>query len=153
MRFMTARMVVLSALGFVGCSNSSTNPPSRIDITGQWTLNLTYRNSQRGVSCSSQGVMVGFTQTDSSFIGTVVSGIEVCSRQQDTSTTTTNLVGRTWTNGQISGVSLTSRVGSCAVNANVSGNPANAMTGIITCSQAVFGGLADLTGTWSGTKE
>ena len=77
-RFITAATVFLSVLCFVRCS-SDANAPSRIDITGQWALNLSYSNSQHGVSCSAQSVLVAFAQTDSAFTGTVVSGSEICS--------------------------------------------------------------------------
>lgn len=141
--------VVLICVAAGACSgDGSTAPDPPPDIAGAWQISVTVHNNALAMTCQAAGP-VSITQNGATFTGEVKGSTGSCDLPADTTATT---VDGDITDGQITGRTVTYTNSGCRYSGTISGTPANAISGDVSCTVNQGGQAYPFNGTWNASR-
>ena len=147
MRFMRRRALAVAAIGAsvgaLACGDA-TGTGRVPTVHGNWQLATLISNEELGVICEADGA-VAISQSGRNFTGEVTGSSESCTGPGGTSFGDMDgpLLG-----GQIAGSTLSYSDGPCEYRGDVTGSPANRITGEMSCDIVVQGQSYPFVGSW-----
>ena len=144
-------LAIISAAVLACRGKDATGPSGAINIAGRWSFSDLVTNSQIAASCAISSTTVSFSQTAAMFAGGIIDGDVTCTAPG--MSMGGSAAGLAFDGGLISGSSVSFTSSSlCSFTGNVSGNPANKMSGDASCIFPYGGVARTLTGTWQANR-
>jgi len=146
--FVTSALILAISLSAACGGSDSSGPSTPVDISGGWNIFGSISNSTLQVSCNAGGTMV-LSQTGGQFSGygtntTTCSGPGGSSTDQDATS---------YSGGKVSGNQVSFfDDGGCKFTGAATGDPANAMSGNVSCTMALNGTFYKFTGPWNASR-